>query len=272
MPAAIDSFTIEGQFRCKTRVEDVLQITVANAVTSLVFTDESNIVFSGTVAGQIIRLPVANGVDALAVGHFFFFNNNASVTVAIQNSASGALLTLQPGFSARVKLLTNTTAAGTWDISTISFAAPVATGSANAIGSALTLVRSDHVHETVIPNLFASSVSAFTTTSATDVLLTGMTATAAVSGTYAVIFNSTWSVNNTAARTASATIYNNAVAVANSLRREGNVTTSGAFRTLSTVTVISVVAGQVVEVRVNGTNGSTYTFNERSLTLIRLGP
>lgn len=74
------------------------------------------------------------------------------------------------------------------DASTAAPAANIGTNTTNAEGAATTLARSDHSHKVVIPTQQVSATGAFTTSSITDVLITGMTITPGA-GDYVVLFS-----------------------------------------------------------------------------------
>lgn len=114
-------------------------------------------------------------------------------------------------------------------------------------------------------NVVANTV--YSTTSLTDVLLTGMSVTP-VAGTYLVLFdaNIALTTNNSIA---SFTFYKNAVAVPDTLR---NVQASGGswVGTADIGTVVSLNGTDVLTVQNKITSG-TLTVNGRSLALLRLG-
>ena len=71
-----------------------------------------NVVITGS-GGQIIKLPDAT---TLANGTKYTFNNNqSSGSITVQNNSSTTICTTQSGAFIEVVLLSNGTAAGTWD-------------------------------------------------------------------------------------------------------------------------------------------------------------
>ena len=87
-------------------------ITASGTTVTLTVASAENFVINGS-GGQIIKLPdattLSNGTD------FIFNNNQSSGTVTIQNNSATTVCTLQSGSYIIVTLLSNSTAAGTWD-------------------------------------------------------------------------------------------------------------------------------------------------------------
>ena len=87
-------------------------VTASGTTVTLTVASTPNFVINGS-GGQIIKLPDAttlpNGTD------FIFNNNQSSGTVTIQNNSATTVCTLQSGSYIVVTLLSNSTAAGTWD-------------------------------------------------------------------------------------------------------------------------------------------------------------
>jgi len=87
-------------------------ITASGTTVTLTIASPENFVINGS-GGQIIKLPdattLSNGTD------FLFNNNQSSGTVTVQNNSGTTVCTLQSGSFITVILLTNSTAAGTWD-------------------------------------------------------------------------------------------------------------------------------------------------------------
>ena len=87
-------------------------ITASGTTVTLTVASAPNFVINGS-GGQIIKLPdattLSNGTD------FIFNNNQSSGTVTVQNNSATTVCTLQSGSYIVVTLLSNSTAAGTWD-------------------------------------------------------------------------------------------------------------------------------------------------------------
>jgi len=87
-------------------------ITASGTTVTLTIASPENFVINGS-GGQVIKLPdattLSNGTD------FLFNNNQSSGTVTVQNNSGTTVCTLQSGSFITVILLTNSTAAGTWD-------------------------------------------------------------------------------------------------------------------------------------------------------------
>jgi hypothetical protein len=117
-----------------------------------------------------------------------------------------------------------------------------------------------------------SATSATTTTSASDGVMTTMTTTPGIVGTYFVAFSATC-INNTGTQTVTFSIYNNGVQKTDSVRvfMPGNGALSSISQNLSVSTngiVTTTVAGAVaIEWHVSGGTG---TCTQRTLNLVRL--
>lgn len=85
---------------------------VAGTLITLTAASVQNWVITGS-GGQTIKLPDAT---TLPSGALFTFNNNqSSGTIVIQNNSSTTIATLQSGAFSTIVLLSNSTAAGSWD-------------------------------------------------------------------------------------------------------------------------------------------------------------
>jgi len=147
-------------------------------------------------------------------------------------------------------------------------AAPVSTGTSNTTGSSASLARADHVHDTVISRNEVSSASAFNTSSATDVVITGFTLTPSA-GTYFVSADIVTSQStNNAVLTAS--VYSAGVQVTNSERVHHHAP-AGGNRPTHLQAFVTLNGSQAVDIRVR-TSAGTLTVNQRSLIILRVGP
>lgn len=118
-----------------------------------------------------------------------------------------------------------------------------------------------------ISQQIASSILTFTTMSTSFIILTSMNITPGA-GTYLVMFSSSGQVDS--ATTATYQIFNNSVAIADSLRRMivGN-STKNVANAMNTQTIMTVLDGQSINIKVQ-TNSGTFTIYERNLILIKL--
>jgi len=87
-------------------------VTAAGTTTTLTAASTFSQVLSGT-GGQTFKLPDATTLTSTTT---FEFNNNATGTLTLVDSASGAIGTVAPGGAAAIALLSNATVAGTWDV------------------------------------------------------------------------------------------------------------------------------------------------------------
>jgi len=218
------------------------QATV-NGTLSLTATNSSFQYFTGTTAGQILKMPDAT---TLQNGMVYEFYNQSTQTIAVQDSTGAALFTLSSLSIAYVRLQTNSTVAGGW-ISWQVLTSTVASG---------------------ILNYQVVSSTTFTTTSTTAVLITGFTVTP-IAGTYAIWFNGNLK-SSSSGSTVTCTIYKAGVAVADSVR-DTHVAAANADVTGVSMTVVSFSGTDTCDVRVN-TSSATLTVGSRTLLLIRMGP
>jgi hypothetical protein len=89
------------------------QATAASTKT-LVRTSSTVQIFTGTTAGQILKLPDAT---TLAIGHVFDIWNLSTQTIDIQNNANVSQTILKANANTKAILTNNGTAAGTWALS-----------------------------------------------------------------------------------------------------------------------------------------------------------
>ena len=145
--------------------------------------------------------------------------------------------------------------------------APQSTGTANSEGTSESFVRADHIHDTTIANQSVNATAAANTTSNTAVVLTSMTLTVAVSGTYLIKGNVVFvSAGN---NTTTIGLYRAGILLTNTngtfARNANNPMTYAGF------TIASLTAGQTIDIRWNTSGGTQITANLRSLAIIRLG-
>lgn len=117
-------------------------------------------------------------------------------------------------------------------------------------------------------NYNTTSSTNFSTSSTTEVLITGFQVTPA-SGTYAV-WSSAAMQSTASGSTLQGTLYKSGVAVADSTR-DSRVAASNANIVFSTMSIIQVNGTDTIDMRVK-TSSATMTVGKRSLLLIRLGP
>jgi len=121
MSHIIDNITSEGLTDTKSfRAQAVVQATAASTLT-LTVASEHVTIFTGTTAGQNLKLGDATTYQ---VGHIYIVHNNSTQSVTVQNATPTTLFTLAANQRAIIILQNNTTAAGIWsyalDATTIS--------------------------------------------------------------------------------------------------------------------------------------------------------
>lgn len=147
MAHTIDDITVEGLTGTKSfRTQALVQATAASTLT-LTVASEASIMFTGTTAGQILKLGDATTYQ---VGHRYEAHNNSTQNVSLTDNANVALATIKAGQRASIILQNSSTAAGIWAVivgQVITTATVVSVGSANAAGTSTSLSASDHVHQ-----------------------------------------------------------------------------------------------------------------------------
>jgi hypothetical protein len=232
---------VAEELRKQTVYDPEHTVTSASGDLNLSTTSSTLHFLTGSALGFDINLPNAT---TLFEGQSYILVNESTSSVSIKDSAGTQIFELLAESIAIVFLQDNATSAGLW-------VGYVVSGFATGILSY---------------NVTSSTL--FTTTSATDVVITGFTVTP-VAGRYAVWFNARMQ-SSSASATNNWRIYKDGVGVADSDRGARFGAASTDFP-CSTQTVISVNGSQAVDVRVRRTGGTLSVF-DRTVTLIRLGP
>jgi len=111
MTAYVDNQTVEG---LTSTLAYSLQITTqatANSTLTLSVASTGHQQFTGTTAGQIVKMPVAT---TLLTGHEYWIINDSTKSITIQNNSAGTILTLEQTRRCKIVLKDNSTAAGVW--------------------------------------------------------------------------------------------------------------------------------------------------------------
>lgn len=196
---------------------------------------------TGTATGFSVVMPNAT---TLSVGAHYKIDNTSSQTVTIKDGSGAALFTLGQSSIGELTLQLNGSSAGTWVWWQTSI--DVASG-------------------IITYNL--TTQTPFTTTSTTDVVITGFSVTPQA-GTYGIWFNGEATLSTTP-KTHWWSIYVGGVQISDSERSQD---TAHSTQTMSdsTMTIFQVNGSQAIDVRVRTQNG-TLEIDNRSLLLIRLG-
>jgi len=207
---------------------------------SLTFDDVTFHSVIGSGSGYFVAMPDAT---TCLTGQEFEVYNGSSNPIEIRDDGSNQLLILNSGDLVRLALEDKSTANGSW-LQT--------TNTTTAEG---------------IQSYSVGSPTTFTTSSTTDILITGISVTP-VSGRYGLWFSAdvAISANN---KTAQTVIFQDGVALERT-RRDAEGVGSNFNTTLSTVAEVTVDGTEVIDVRVNVSGGSL-DVNGRRLLLIRLG-
>jgi len=184
MPHVIDSITCEGLNDIKSlRAQAVVQATAASTYT-LAVASEASLIFTGTTAGQIVRLGDAT---TYSVGHIYIIHNNSTQSVTVQNNATTTLFTLGASQRTIIVLQNNTTAAGIW-VYTLTATSAGGTGTVTSVGLAAPV-------EFTVSGSPVTSTGTLTLTKATQTANTawlGPTSGAAAVPTFRALVKADW--------------------------------------------------------------------------------
>lgn len=198
-------------------------------------------VYTGTATGYSIQLPNAT---TLFTGRKFEIINNSTQTIQIKDGSGANLVVLGQTSVLYMVLINNSTSAGDW----IYFQAYASTSTGSV-------------------NYQVVSTTPFTTTSTTDVAITGFTVTPAA-GTYAVWYNG-MAFHTTTPRAHWWSFYKNGVKISDTERTQDTAHSNQNMVDTSTA-IISFNGSESLDVRVRAFNGSL-TINSRTMLLLRLG-
>jgi hypothetical protein len=111
MTHIIDNQIVEGLLEHKSlRFNAIIRATAAGTI-SLTSTNEYLNIFTGTTAGQIIKLPDATTVSN---GHSFQVWNNSTSQITINDNGNVTIVAINPGQRSTFILQDNTTSSGIW--------------------------------------------------------------------------------------------------------------------------------------------------------------
>lgn len=240
----IDSIRVENDAIVSNFILPATSYTkTLNGTLALTNASNSAILFSGNVTGYSVNMPDAT---TLPQGHKYELYNSSTTTMVVKYFDGTTLFTLSQNSTGYLYLENNSTQNGVWQVWQVFNNPDVASG---------------------ILNYNVVSSVLFSTTSATDVIITGFSVVPQA-GTYAIWFNSTSDCGNGNANNFY-TIYNGASPITNSLRsiRPG---TSNVAYVASTMTIAQFNGVNACSVYVR-TSASTLNVRDRSLILIRLG-
>lgn len=219
------------------------QVTSLNGTYTMLGTDPTSLVLTGTASGFSVLLPNATSEPQ---GHLVNIYNTTSQIINIKDGAGNLLTSLSQSSVAYAYLQTNGTAAGTWIIWQVLI-------SSTASG---------------VINYNMVSSTAFTTSSTTNVVITAFSVTPQA-GTYAIWYNAE-SFYTTTPKSHWFSIYKAGVQISNSERSQDTAHSNQNMND-STMTITQVNGSQAIDVRVRCDNTGSLTVNKRSLLLIRLG-
>lgn len=222
------------------------QATTAAGTRTLTVTDLYTQFFTGSAAGYSIQLPNATlfpGNTPPNSAYFQLFNTTAQ-TIQVKDGSGANLFTLAQNSVAFIWLQSNPNAAGVW----------VYTQTSISTASGI-----------ITYNLTSSTT--FSTTSITDVVITGFTLTPQA-GTYGCWYNGA-SLLTTTPKTHWWSFYKSGSQIADSERSQ-DTAHSNQNMADSTMSIVQFNGTDTMDVRVRTQNG-TLSIDQRSMLLIRLG-
>jgi len=198
---------------------------------------------TGTATGFSVVMPSAS---TLSIGAHYKIDNLSTQIITVKDGSGATLFTLDPQAVGELTLQLNGSTAGSWVwwIQLLNVADGIA--SYNVISS-----------------------TAFSTTSTTDVVITGFTVTP-IAGTYAIWVNGTWTPTAGPGNIETVSLYKAGAVITDSVRGISPVQSLDPAL-MCTQTITQVSGSQTIDVRVRSSNGQNLTVNSRSLLLIRLG-
>lgn len=228
------------ELRDHTVYDSRTQASTASSTLTLTSADVSTQFITGTASGYNIQLPDATTISKTA---FYQLISTNSQIIQVKDGSGANLFVLAQNSIAYIYLQTNATAAGVW----IYLQVIINTASG-------------------IVNYNAISSSTFTTSSGTDVAITGFSVTPQA-GTYAIWFNAENTCTGSGVDNV-CTIYKGAAAIADSPRHAASPAGAHTFTTTTqTIAQFDGVTACTVQVNTSG----TLSVQQRSLLLIRLG-
>lgn len=241
----IDNFNIESHGSVSSLIMPPLNIPITlNGSYQLLPESPSSIVLTGNAAGFSILLP--DCTLETHQGHLHVIYNTTNSLINVKNAAGVLLFVLSQNAVAYGYLKIVGTIAGEW----IWWQTLI-----SGIASGLT-------------NYNLVSATPFSTSSQTDVAITGFTLTPQA-GTYAIFYNASVYYTTTP-KSHWWSIYKSGVQITDSERRQD---TAHSNQTMvdSTMTITAVDGTQAIDVRVRCANTGVLTVNSRSLLIQRLG-
>lgn len=214
--------------------------TTLNGSDIITASDTTIHIAEGTATGYSFVLPDAT---TLFLGRRFELVNESTETITVKDDGGTVLASLISGDIVSATLENNSTSDGVWVLIITSSSA------------------------TGVISYSVGSDTTFTTTSSTDVLITGMTVTP-VTGRYAVWFSSDIEISQNN-RLADVVLYKGGTEIPRT-RREVQGVSSNFKAAFTTIGEISVNGSEALDVRVLISSGSL-DVNQRRLILIRLG-
>jgi hypothetical protein len=116
MKHVINQLQVEGQAEFNSIVTGFRSQSTTLGTLDLVASDARKQIFTGTVVGQIVRLPDAT---TLTLGRDFEIVNASSAAIVVQDSAGTNLAYVSQARRCTLTCIANGTAAGSWDVDNV---------------------------------------------------------------------------------------------------------------------------------------------------------
>ena len=170
-----------GNITTNSIFEGYSSVAAAGTTTVLTASSVPNYVVTGS-GGQTFQLPDATTLPN--GGDFTFNNNQSSGTIVVKNNSSTTIVTVQSGAFVTVSLLSNSTAAGSWD-----YHASIPSGtfwSTNTLSTGSAITSTQAVTGNTLVSTVATGTAPLTVTSTTQVANLNAALAGNVTGTVAV--------------------------------------------------------------------------------------
>jgi hypothetical protein len=251
MTSFVDNMVIENLQTLHAQCKSILTLAKSlNGTGVLTNVSDSVILLSGSASGYSVRLPNATTLidgGGNTIGWWFEVYNPTNEIVLIKYNDNSTFFTLGQQSSCCVLLTSSATSNGVW----------------SSWQTLLSSVASGIINYNIV------SSTPFTTSSSSDVVITGFTVTPQA-GTYAIWVNGSWTPQAGPGNLESVTIYKAGSAITDSLRSTSPIQSLNPSL-MCTQTITQVTGSQAIDVRIRSSSSQQLTVNQRSLLLIRIG-
>lgn len=118
MAGTVDILAIETNLSNLTHTPGTTTQALQASTKTLLISDTSVQIFTGATASQIVRLPNCTTMLPAQIGWAQIIINDGTASIAVQDNAGGALITVLPGQRLIARCTGIGSAAGTWSLTT----------------------------------------------------------------------------------------------------------------------------------------------------------